>query len=158
MSTSPTTTIPTATRALHLVDLENLAGDPRASAVTALATFGEYLKLAEWRPGDHVIVASNPHLVAKIAFDAPVPWSLHAAFGEDGADTMLLSHAPPEWVARRFGRLVVGSGDHIFAPRAAHARALGVEVLVVARADGCSHQLRAHDHRFLADDQLVLAA
>jgi hypothetical protein len=71
---------------------------------------------------------------------------------------MLLSHAPPELVAKRYDRLVVGSGDGIFYPRARDTRALGVDVLVVARNGGCSHLLRRLDHRFLSCSDLVLAA
>jgi hypothetical protein len=70
---------------------------------------------------------------------------------------MLLSLAPPELVVKRYGRLVVGSGDGIFAARAAHAHDLGVQVLVVARDGGCSWMLRRFEHRLL-NDELSLAA
>ena len=131
-------------RTLHLVDLENLVGDPRAEAEPALHTFGTYLELAHWEQGDHVILATNPWLMARIAFDLPVECSRHAVHGRDGADTMLLSLAPPEHVVKRYGRLVVGSGDGIFAARATTAHDGGVDVEVVARPDGCSSRL----HRF----------
>jgi hypothetical protein len=81
---------------------------------------------------------------------------------------MLLSLAPPELVARCYDRLVIGSGDHIFAARAHTARDLGVEILVVARAGGCSSRLRVFPHVLLfapeptpdpdPDPPLVLAA
>jgi len=58
------------------------------------------------------------------------------------ADLMLLAHAPAELVIRRYYRLVVGSGDGIFVDRAIAARAGGVGVAVVARADGCSTRFR----------------
>ena len=53
MSTSSITT----TRSLHLVDIENLVGDPYAAPGVVLDTFDRYLELAGWRPHDHVIVA-----------------------------------------------------------------------------------------------------
>ncbi len=105
-------------RSLHLVDLENLVGNPRATGPVVRHTFDRYLALADWQCGDHVIVASNPWLIREMCFDLPVPCNVHAAHGEDGADLMLLSHAPPELIVKRYGRLVVGSGDGIFAARA----------------------------------------
>ncbi len=136
-------------RTLHLVDLENLVGDPFAPADVVLSTFDRYLDIAEWQPGDHLIVASNPGLMRKVVFDFPVPCSKHNACGRDGADRQLLSLAPAHHVARRYARLVVGSGDGIFAARAQSARDLGARVLVVARADGCSYRLRRFEHRLL---------
>ena len=136
-------------RSLHLVDLENLVGDPRAVAPLVRATLTRYLRVARWRPGDHVIIASNPGLMREVMFDPPVPCNAHATRGRDGADVMLLSLASPELVVRRYARLVIGSGDHIFAASPHAAQALGVEVLVVARAGGCSYRLRAFKHELL---------
>jgi hypothetical protein len=58
---------------------------------------------------------------------------LRTASGPDAADRRLLADAEPEFVARRFGRLVIGSGDHGFIARACELRTAGVGVLVVAR-------------------------
>ena len=156
MTTSPIT----SRRSLHLVDLENLVGDPRAGAAVALDTFDAYLDAAHWSAGDHLIVACNPWLMTKIAFDLPTACSKHAAHGRDGADTMLLSLAPPELVVKRYGRLVVGSGDGIFAGRAIIVRERGVHVDVVARPDGCSTRLHRFGCTFLAPraTDVVLAA
>lgn len=148
-------------RSLHLVDLENLVGDPHAPAPLVQDTLACYLTAAGWRAGDQVIVASNPELIGKVVFDLPVPCNVHTARGTDGADMMLLSLAPPELVASRYARLVIGSGDHIFSERAQAARDLGAQVLVVARADGCSSRLRGFDRVLLGPDRdavLVLAA
>jgi hypothetical protein len=57
---------------------------------------------------------------------------------------MLLSLAPAELVATRYGRLVIGSGDGIFVDRARTVRECGIDVDVVARANGCCKRL----HRF----------
>lgn len=147
-----------ATRSLHLVDIENLVGTPRAASGVVLDTFDRYLELAGWQPHDHVIVAANPHLLARVVFDFRVPCSPHSACGRDGADRELLSFAAPEFVASRYRRLVVGSGDGIFASRAQAVRALGADVLVVARADGCSSRLQRFEHRFLPDALVELLA
>ncbi len=128
-------------RTLHLVDLENLLGDRRKEEV-ALDGLRRYLALARWAEGDQVLVAAHPEIIRQIGFEPPVSCSLHATAGDDAADRMLLAHAPAELVARRYSRLVVGSGDGIFAGRAVAARARGVGVAVVARADGCSTRFR----------------
>jgi uncharacterized LabA/DUF88 family protein len=47
-------------------------------------------------------------------------------------------------VAKRFGRIVIGSGDHIFATRARTIRDLGVHVTVVARSDSLAGALQGH--------------
>ena len=149
-------------RTLHLLDLENLVGDPCAAAPLVHETLTRYLRVARWREGDHVIVASNPGLMWHVVFDPPVSWNAHATRGRDAADVMLLSHAPPELVVRRYARLVIGSGDGILATRANATRDLGVDVLVVARAGSCSSRLRKFPHVLLfapdPDPALVLAA
>jgi hypothetical protein len=148
MSTSHCTSY-TSGRTLHVVDLENLIGDPRATGAVAHDTLHRYLDAAGHIDGDHVILASNPGLVAEVAFRLDVPCSLHACKGIDGADTMLLALASPEFVARRYDRLVIGSGDGAFVSLARATRLAGVDVLVVARADGCARRLQKFPHVFL---------
>lgn len=105
-------------RSLHLVDLENLLGDPWATGPRVGWALEQYFEVAGWRHGDLVYVAANPHLVKEFCFQPTVDWNVHTARGPDGADLALLAHAAPEFVARRAGRMVVGSGDHIVADRA----------------------------------------
>jgi hypothetical protein len=69
---------------------------------------------------------------------------VHTAAGPDGADGVLLGSAPAEFVARRAGRLVVGSGDHAFIERARQVRDRNVGVLVVARAAAVHGGWHAH--------------
>jgi len=132
-----------ATRTLHLVDLENLVGDPYADGVTAAAVFDQYLQLAHWEPGDLVHVAVNPHLALEIGWRLPAGCTLRTASGPDAADQRLLDQAEPKFVARRFGRLVIGSGDHGFIAHACAARTAGVGVLVVARPGSLANGWRA---------------
>ena len=63
-----------------------------------------------------------------MGFDPPVPCNLHACRGDDAADVMLLATRARGLVARRYDRLVIGSGDGIFLRRARAARDLGVGV------------------------------
>jgi hypothetical protein len=132
------------TRTLHLVDLENLVGDPYADGSTAIEVFEEYLVASHWEPGDQVQVAVNPHLALEIGWRLPVDCALRTASGPDAVDQLLLDGAEPEYVARRFGRLVIGSGDHGFIANACAARRTGVGVLVVARPDALAGGWRAH--------------
>lgn len=130
-----TATIQTATgtRTLHLVDLENLVGDPYADGAKAMAVLDRYFELAHWQPGDLVHVAVNPHLGREIGWRLPAGCTLRTASGPDAADHRLIEAATPEFVARRAGRLVIGSGDHIFIAHACATRTAGVGVIVVAR-------------------------
>ena len=133
-------------RALHLVDLENLIGDPRARGSIVTDAFDRYRALAAWQPGDHTVLAANPALVRELAWQLGPDVAVRAARGKDGADLHLLASAPPEWVVKRFGRLVIGSGDHIFATRARAVQEEGVFVAVVSRRSALSGALR--DERF----------
>jgi len=146
-------------RSLHLVDIENLVGDPRAEAALVLAVLDEYLRAARWTAGDHVIVAANPGLMEKVIFDLPVPANVHCAPGRDGADGKLLEAVAPHTICTRYDRLVIGSGDAIFFPRARDVRAAGLAVEVIARLDGCSRRLHQFAPTFVRPaTDVVLAA
>ncbi len=129
-------------RTLHLVDLENLVGDPMAGKAEALGALDQYLDLADYRRGDQVIIAANPGMICEVGFDIPVPCNQHAARGKDGADLVLLSHIEPSQVAVRFDRLVIGSGDGEFADTAIAVRDCGAPVLVVTRRRSLSNRLQ----------------
>jgi hypothetical protein len=153
-------TVGIATRTLHLVDVENLLGRPRANATEVADVLHRYLDLADWQPGDIMNIAANPGLALEFAWELPVECSLHTASGTDGADLALLTHAAPEFVERRAGRLVIGSGDHIFLPRALAVRERGVGVLVVARPGSACSGWRAHGFPVVSIDahRTLLAA
>lgn len=138
-------------RTLHLVDLENLLGDERCSELGSFALV-RYLELARWASGDQVIVVAHPELIRQVGFDPPVPCNFHATRGHDAADAMLLALAPVELIARRFDRLVIGSGDGIFVSRARAVRERDVPVLVVARVGGVAERFRRWAFPVLAFD------
>jgi hypothetical protein len=159
----PTTTLPKAlrTRTLHLVVLENLVGDPHADGATAAHVFGQYLQRAHWEAGDLVHVADNPHLALEVGWRLPVDCTLRTASGPDAADHRLMDLAEPEFVARRFGRLVIGSGDHGFIAHACASRTAGVGVLVVTRPGSLANGWRAWGFPIATldlDDEPTLAA
>lgn len=129
-------------RALHLVDLENLLGDPWARGPVAVAGLDEYLVASDWHTCDLVFVAGNPWLMIELGWCCRVDCHLFAARGHDAADRKLLEAAPPDWVAKRFASVTIGSGDGIFAECAQGLRRLGLDVQVVARPDALSSRLR----------------
>lgn len=119
-------------RTLHLVDLENVVGDPFPDVAVARAALLDCLERTGWQDGDHVCVAGNPWVLTPIAFDPPVPMRALPARGVDGADLALLATADARFVARRFERLVVASGDHIFRDLVADVLAAGRRVVVAS--------------------------
>ena len=157
-TSSVTSSAITAGRSLHLVDIENLVGDPRADGAAVLATLDRYLSAARWIPGDHVILAANPRLMEKVIFDLPVPANVHCAPGRDGADGKLLDAVHPHTICTRYNRLVIGSGDGIFGDRAHAVRDRGVEVDVVAPRGGCSYRLWGFAPTLIDPADFVLAA
>jgi hypothetical protein len=139
-----------ACRSLHLVDLENLLADPWARGPCVGHALDEYLARARFRRGDLVFVAGNPWLMVELGWsqiDSARPVECHrfAARGPQGADNKLLEASPLAWVARRFDRLVVGSGDGVFADRLVAARASGLSVRIVSRPESLSGRLARLD-------------
>jgi hypothetical protein len=133
-------------RGLHLVDLENLLADPWARGASVGKAFDEYLECAGFRHGDLVFVAGTPWLMVELEWsrlDSSDRVDCHrfAARGPQGADLKLLEASPLAWVARRFERLVVGSGDGVFADRLSAAHASGLSVRIVSRPESLSTRL-----------------
>ena len=121
-------------RSLHLVDIENLVGEPTLWRPGRIkATFDAYLQTATWRPGDSLVIAANPSFMKMLAFDlVGMAHRPLCAWGKDAADQLLLGAVPAD-VGARFGRLVVGSGDHAFASLVGSLRGR-IETLVVTAA------------------------
>jgi hypothetical protein len=119
-------------RRLHLVDIENLAGDSRPSLGQVRQALGYCTDCLAFGAMDQVEVASS-HLTL---LNAALGWP-HAHYrvrsGPDGADLALLDVLQHENVAQRFTHVAIGSGDHLFAEGAAHLAAQGVWVTVVSR-------------------------
>lgn len=72
-------------------------------------------------------------------------------WGEDRADAALIEAVDIAWVVANFGQVVIGSGDHIFAPLARRFRAAGLHVVQVIGGGGCSAALyrACHEQRYL---------
>lgn len=133
-------------RSLILCDVENLSEVP-----PPLGTQGDYecglrmlADLAQVELTDHVVVASHPNPKDAFAARSVFPGCLvQIGHGPDGADNMLLEHLhDPDWVAARYGRVVIGSGDGAFADALKALGAAGVPTVVVSRRRRCSWRLR----------------
>ena len=68
---------------------------------------------------------------------------LRIGHGIDGADLALLDDIDPVFAASHYHRVVIGSGDHAFCALVSAVRPPGTAVLVVARPDAVSRDLRA---------------
>jgi hypothetical protein len=125
----------TLDRTLHLVDADNLLGDPGTVDRRLIdLTFERYRRASGYRPGDQVVVATGRNGQHVFEVEAAWPGVLHRRrSGADGADMELLEQA--DWAAssRRFGRVVIGSGDRIFMVAVDVLRAADVVVDVVSR-------------------------
>lgn len=150
------------TRALHLVDVDNLLGDPgTADHALITATVAAYRRLAAVEAGDHVTVAcaALPHHA--LAVHTAWPGVRHCwRSGADGADLALLEVA--EWAVEvdGFARAVIGSGDRIFLHALEVLEGAGIPVEVVARPRALAAALRtrARSVRFLPEVAMGLVA
>jgi hypothetical protein len=121
-------------RALHLVDIENLAGAPVPSLGQVTEVQDWYMTRMAFGADDQVVMASS-HLGL---LNAALGWP-HARYrvrsGPNGADLELLDVLLHENVAARFNHVVIASGDGVFGQAAANLAARGVRVTVVSRQD-----------------------
>ena len=146
-------------RTLHLVDLENLSGGPSRPADEHARSWRAYEDAAGIAVGDQVVVAASGRTMRDAVWFLPTGIASRSANGADGADRVLLEVGDAAWIASRFDRLVIGSGDHAFAELADAVQALGVEVEVVVGVGWCSSLYRRAGHtvRHLRHDDLALA-
>jgi hypothetical protein len=104
-------------------------------------------------------------VLASSHFAAPAAWFGWSGVrrvirsGPDGADLALLEIIATENIDKRFDRVVIASGDKIFAQAAAALQAAAVRVTVVSRPDAISRHLRlaVRDVRYLDLDPEIAA-
>ena len=127
-------------RRLHLVDIENLAGDSLPSLSQVRQAQGLYTDCLTVGAMDQVEVASSHLTLVNAALGWPQA-HYRVRSGPDGADLALLDILRHENVAQRFTHVAIGSGDHLFAEDATRLAALGVWVTVVSRQRSLSQRL-----------------
>jgi uncharacterized LabA/DUF88 family protein len=131
-------------RSLHLIDIENLLGDPFCQDLDLIrTTFETYARITNWQPEDQVLIAANRWLYSHLLFPLR-SWKcrLFTASGPNGADLRLLREAEQETLVRQFDRLVIGSGDGIFSSVLHLAKSLDVQSLVACRTGAMSQRLK----------------
>lgn len=122
--------------------IENLALGPGADFAVMAAVAAEYEAAAELGGGDHVVVAAG-HFAAPASWWACWPRARRLVrSGTDGADLALIEVIETETPSARFDRVVLGSGDGIFAEPAARLQADGCGLTVVCRRGSLSRQLQ----------------
>ena len=141
---------------LHLVDLDNLHNGTRPTEQGMRLVRRNYARLG-YGPTDLGYAAFNhapqrrPSAAQSRAFQLQQLWSpfqVRPAQGPDGADNRLIDDAEAFlWMGNpreRFSDVIIGSGDHIFAPMARRFRDQGLTVhVVVASQKSLAHELRA---------------
>ena len=139
-----------AERRIHLIDVENLVGSSATSAAAVAEVRRHYATVAPLLPEDQVVLATGPTAAAAAWFGWGPARRLVRA-GIDGADRALLEVIGEESLAGRYGRVILASGDGIFAEACAGLQSEGCAVTVVARPGSLSRSLRfaVRDVRYL---------
>jgi hypothetical protein len=135
----------TLPRPLHLIDIDNLMGDPRVVDPSVIDRWqSNYSRTAGLRGGDHAIVGTGCNSMH--AFAVQKAWNSYRIVrrrGPDGADEALIDAAITEAERGRYTSFVIGSGDHRFADLHDHLIGLGYPVTVVSRQRALSRMLRS---------------
>lgn len=119
-------------RTLFLIDIENMAGGSDLSYAEVAEVQCRIGDAVMSRPGDHTVIAASHHNALPMFYGWTGSAQRIARSGQDGADNALLEAvADVEWVAERYQRVVVASGDNAFAFAVAALKAAGVTVVVI---------------------------
>ena len=141
-------------RTCHLIDVENLMSGTSAKERNLLRKVLCDYEHVEWLGAtDAVFVAVNPGLYGWLHKGLLLMGFYHQKWrtakvltgpGKDGADHELLKVVKDhKWVLENFGRVVIGSGDGIFAEVAECFVGYGLDVVVVSRRESVSKKLLA---------------
>jgi len=128
-------------RVLHLIDVENLCASGLPTERHVRATLERYRNQMGVGTDDQVVLAASGHT----AFLAGAAWPgarVVVGYGPDGADRALLAYVDVRHISRRFGTVVLGSGDHIFAALITNLIQDGIAVTVVAVTGAIAQDLR----------------
>jgi hypothetical protein len=131
-------------RRLVLIDLENLVGQsPRcASACEYRHAFHALVASLNLTDEDLIVVGVNPNL-AFVAGDIAPGARIVTRGGPDGAEDRLIEELRnPAFLAQRFGRVVIASGDHGFLDSVLLLNHHDVDTTVAALPDQLATSLR----------------
>lgn len=130
-------------RTLYVVDVENMVGSCELTAAEVIGVQGRIYSVVRPENGDHTVIAASHHNATAAYFGWVGPVQRLARSGKDGADSVLLEAIGDiAWIAAHYDRIVLASGDHIFANAVAALKAAGVRVIVIAPDAGLSSRMR----------------
>lgn len=142
-------------RRLHIVDIENLAGCGAPSLDEIRRSLLDYGLASGRQQGDQVwVCCSSATTLANLALTMS-SGGLACLGGPDGAERAIDHRLDWAWVARQFGFVTIGSGDHYFAPRMALLAAMDVDVTCIARDGSISAANRLASHRTILLPRIV---
>lgn len=133
-------------RALHLLDVENLAGLPPDEATSECygAALADYFTAVRPSPDDYFIVGAHPSNILK-ALEVFRHFKVLPQRGKDGGDLALIDYALNElkvdWILERYSTVWVGSGDGIFTKLIVELKPKSVRTRVAGRARHVSMSL-----------------
>lgn len=130
-------------RTLYVVDVENMVGSCELTAAEVIAVQARIYSAVRPDNRDHTVIAASHHNATAAYFGWAGPVQRLARSGKDGADTVLLEAIGDiAWIAGHYDRVVLASGDHIFANAVAALKAAGVRVIVITPDTGLSARMR----------------
>lgn len=120
-------------RTLHLIDADNLIGDPCTTDRTRIrAALEGYRRASGYDRGDHVVVATGCNGLHVLEIRLAWPEAQHRCRrGRDGADLELLDAAELAASSGRYDRVVIGSGDRVFMVAVQNLFAASIDVEIV---------------------------
>ena len=129
-------------RTAFIVDIDNLCGSGLAPKHMVEGAVGAIHNRYHPSGNDLVYCAAT----ALAAYHCKAVWpscTVRVGRGQDGSDLQLLKDADPKWLAERFSRVVIASGDGIFAELATDLVGMGVRVEVAVGNGGVSSKLKS---------------
>jgi hypothetical protein len=129
------------TRTIHFVDIENIAQGPVLTKERVARAREVYFGSGLFHPGDLIFLACSKANAIAVKLGWP-EGCLRAKSGRDGADFELLKAMQDERIPERFSKVVVASGDGIFAGSVERLRGHGVDVTVISPPQGLSTRLK----------------
>lgn len=128
-------------RALHILDVENLAGTGRLTAELVSATARLYRAAVPMGPRDLIACAADINNQFALQHGWPsirYLWGI----GPDGADVTAVEELEIELHRGRFDHFLIGSGDHAFASISARLAGAGHGTTCVYGRGAISRQMR----------------
>lgn len=128
-------------RTAFLLDMDNLTGSGQPSADQVRAVLNEFERVCQPSKSDQVYCAGTT-VTAYHCADYRPNYLVAAGRGKDGADKRLIELGDPAHISRRFQRVIIGSGDGIFADLALEYGRRGLKVELLVGKGGTSTALR----------------